>query len=178
MKGQEMEKANYSILVDIDRCIGCYACEVACKQEHDLQGGYSWIKVVDVGPVEIGGKLKRDFVPTLCLHCGDPNCKNVCPSEAVTKNSHGIVLINEELCTGCKLCLTACPVLALKYNPEKEVAEKCTLCSHRVHEGLEPACVRGCPTEALYFGETNEIINKMRKKRIRRYIFSQRPSFL
>ncbi len=161
-----MEKLSYSILVEIDRCIGCYACEVSCKQEHNLENGYSWIRMIDVGPVEKDGILRRDFVPTLCMHCGSPRCVEVCPSRAISKEVNGMVFIHPELCIGCKLCLTACPISAIQFNPEKEVAEKCNLCIDRIDKGLEPSCVRNCPTEALHFGETNKILDKIRKRKI------------
>jgi len=156
----------YGLLIEYEFCVGCHTCELSCKQEHDLHGGFGWIKMVDTGAKDIGGKLKRDFVPTVCLHCGDPPCRHVCPSEAIKKDANGIVSIEERLCTGCKLCLTACPVAALYYNHDKEVAEKCDLCTHLITRGLEPACVRNCPTEALYFGQTNAIINRIRERRI------------
>lgn len=158
---------HYSILVEIDRCIGCYTCEVACKQENNLEEGFSWIKVVDVGPEEIKSELRRDFVPTLCLHCGNPSCMEACPEKAIRKDNNGIVLIEEALCTGCKLCLTSCPISTLQFSTKKGIVEKCTLCLHLVNRGLEPACVKACPTEALYFGEINDVINRIKEKRIR-----------
>jgi Fe-S-cluster-containing dehydrogenase component len=164
---------HYSILVDADRCIGCYTCEVSCKQEHDLTGGYSWIKMVDTGAKAKGDKLKRDLVPTVCLHCGNPSCQDICPNDAIIKNENGVVFIKEELCDGCKLCLTVCPVSALQYNTEKEIAEKCNLCLPLINDGLAPACVNNCPTGALCFGETNDVINSIREKKIKS-LFSQK----
>ncbi len=99
---------------------------------------------------------------------------DACPSEAISKNENGIVLVEEKLCTGCKLCLTACPISALQFNIEKSIVEKCTLCPHLVSDkGLEPACVVACPTGALYFGETNNVINRIRERRIKS-VFSLR----
>jgi len=154
----------YVLLVDLERCCGCYACEVACKQENSLAAGVSWIRVIKYGPVQVNGKLSMNFVPMRCRHCARPSCIDACSVNAITKRSDGIVLINEELCTGCKVCIEVCQFGGLQFNPGKNVVEACTMCVNRVDKGLLPACVRACPSRAMYFGDINEIIELRRKE--------------
>ncbi len=156
---------HYSLLVDRNLCLGCQSCEVACKQENNLPEGPRWIRVIQVGPVEIGGKLTMSFHVSRCMHCGKPVCINACPEGAITKRIDGIVLINPELCTGCEICIEVCPFGVLQFNPEKNIVEKCTLCAHRVDNGLKPPCVNTCPTGALQFGDINELSELIRIKR-------------
>ena len=158
------KSAQYSLLIDLERCCGCYACEVACKQENDIAAGVRWIRVVKKGPVRVGGKLSMSFVPIRCMHCGKPVCIDACPVGAITKRPDGIVLIDAELCNGCKQCIEVCPFGAPQFNPEKNVVEMCTLCVHRVDKGLLPNCVQHCPSRAMYFGDINEIIDLRREK--------------
>ena len=147
-----------NIFVDLAYCIGCQACEVACKQEHDIPVGIKWINVVKVGPRMVGDKLQMDFVPMRCRHCAKAPCIDACPEKAISKRLDGIVLINKDLCTGCMVCAEACPFSSIQLNAETQVAEKCTLCVHRIDAGLEPACVRACPSQCMYFGDINELV--------------------
>jgi len=158
-----MEKK--SLLVDMDLCYGCFSCEVACKQEHGLAVGTNFIKVHQVGPTRIGGKLTMDFVPMACKHCGKPACMEACPEDAIYKRSDGIVLINEEKCTGCQLCLEACPFGAPQFLAGKDIVQKCDLCVDRIDRGQLPACVHHCPTEALIFGNPNTLPERIQKRR-------------
>jgi len=152
---------NLMLMTDAKLCIGCHACEVACKQEFDLPVGPRWIRVVQVGPRKVGGKLRMDFVPVYCRHCGKPPCADVCPVKAITKRSDGIVLVNKELCIGCKRCLEACPFGVMQFNAKKAAAEMCNLCVHRVDKGLAPRCIQHCPTGALFFGDPNDFGKKI-----------------
>jgi Fe-S-cluster-containing dehydrogenase component len=158
-----MEKK--SLLVDIDLCYGCLACEVACKQEHGLAVGPHFIKVHEVGPRKAGGKLTMDYVPMACKHCGKPACIEACPEDAIYTRSDGIVLIHEEKCTGCQLCIEACPFGAPQYISQKNIVQKCDLCVERTDKGLLPACVHHCPTGALIFGDPNLLSERIRKRR-------------
>lgn len=156
------------ITVDRGRCIACYTCEVACKQEHNLPVGPRWITVETVGPRMVGQGLRMDFVPMLCMHCAEPACMNACPQNAIFKREDGIVLVDDDACTGCRLCIDACPMGAMQYLAEKGVASKCTYCVERIDAGKLPSCVLNCPTHALRFGDINEGAGIMRRKRAER----------
>lgn len=158
------------ILIDKERCINCYTCEVACKQEHNLPVGPRWITVQTIGPKRVGDTLRMDFMPILCMHCAEPACLNACPEKAIYKREDGIVLINEDACTGCKLCMDACPVGAMQYFEDKGKACKCTYCVGRIDAGKIPACVNSCPTHAMKFGDANEVALGMRQKAAERFI--------
>jgi Fe-S-cluster-containing dehydrogenase component len=147
------------LLIDIDSCVRCYACEIACRQEHDLtaEAGASWCRVVTVGPRRIEGKLHMDFVPLVCQHCYDPPCQAFCPSEAIQKDDQGCVVIDEEACTGCKLCVQACPYGCISFNEVRGTAGHCDLCRGRTEAGLEPACVQHCIGGALHFVGQEEL---------------------
>ena len=139
----------YSLYVDLDRCFGCYACEVACKQEHDLPVGPRWIRVIQDGPKEVSEGLQLDFYPTFCKQCDDPKCADACPEKSISKSPEGLVLINPDLCNGCKACIEACPFGLMDYDPLKGKASKCDLCKERLNQGLQPRCVILCPGKAL-----------------------------
>jgi len=164
-----------TLMADISLCVGCYACEVACKQEHDLPEGPKWIKAVQIGPKEIGGKLVMDFVPMHCRHCENPPCIQACPVSAICKRNDGIVLFNEELCIGCNDCIEACPFGAPQYNPEKEVVQACNLCYERIDQGLLPACVQNCPTQALIFGDPYILTDRLREKQASTFLERRFP---
>ncbi len=154
-----------TLFIDYDLCFGCYACEVACKQENDLPVGPKWIRVITVGPKKISGKLIMDFVPMTCTHCQNAPCIDSCPEDALTKREDGIVLLSPELCIGCLACLQVCPFGALQYDDQRNVMGKCNLCLPRLEQGLKPACVQTCPAGAIYFGDINEITEKIRQRR-------------
>ena len=141
--------ANKSLLVDIDLCVGCFACVVACKQEHNLPSGVQRIRIVQEGPMKVDSKLTMRFVPIYCQHCESPPCIESCPVGAISKRLDGIVLFDKRLCNGCKSCIEVCPFKAIQYDPEKNIADACDLCIERIKEGLEPSCVLVCPTGSL-----------------------------
>jgi len=147
--------AKKSLLFDAQECIGCFTCEVACKQEHNIPAGTHWIRIFKDGPKKVGGRLQMKYRARRCRHCGKPACLGACPVGAISKREDGIVLFNEDLCTGCKSCIEACPFAAPQYNPEKEVVGACNLCTERTDQGLKPSCVQHCPTNALYYGDAN-----------------------
>ncbi len=152
-----------ALLIDSKLCYDCKSCEVACRQENQVPLDSAWIKVLTVGPKQVGDKVVVDFIPSTCRHCAKPPCADVCPTDAIQKRSDGVVTISEERCVGCMSCLSACPFHVVQFSSEKNVAEKCNLCVGRIDKGLEPACVHHCPGKAILFGDINEISEKIRQ---------------
>lgn len=155
----------YALIAVNEDCTGCHACEVACKQEHDLPVGPRWIRVLSDGPSEVGGRLQLRYVVAHCMHCSHPPCQDACPVAAISKRADGIVLIDEELCIGCKECLEACPLGVMQFDADKGVAQKCDLCVDRLDQGLLPACVAICPARCLYSGDIHEVTARLARKR-------------
>jgi Fe-S-cluster-containing dehydrogenase component len=141
------------MLVVLDCCIGCHACEIACRQEHGLayETGSKWCQVLTLKPRRLQGELHLDYVPTMCVHCEDPLCIRCCPVEAIAKREDGVVLVDDETCNGCRVCVDACPYGAMFYNEVTKVAGKCNLCVERLDYGIEPSCVQHCIGGALRF---------------------------
>jgi Fe-S-cluster-containing dehydrogenase component len=137
--------------VDVGRCVACFACEVACEQENHLRTGISWVRISKICQISSDSTVRVEFAVRLCRHCDNPPCADVCPTQAIAKRSDGIVLLESELCTGCRLCLEACPFGAIEVDPEKQIAQKCTMCMHRIEKGLEPSCFLHCPARAISF---------------------------
>lgn len=146
------------LLVDLDNCVRCYACEVACRQEHDLtfETKSRWCQVKTIEPRSVKGGLNMDFVPLMCFQCDDPPCAYFCPVNAISKRKDGIVVVNEEVCTGCRLCIYGCPYGMMFYNEVKSIAAKCDLCADRIANGLEPSCVQHCIGGAIQFTTPKE----------------------
>ncbi len=155
-----------TLIVNTKDCFGCNACEVACKQEHNLPVGPRLIRVYPDGPSQIEGKPQLRYVVAYCMHCSQPPCKDACPVDAINKREDGIVLINEELCIGCKECIDACPLSVMQFDEEKEVAQKCDLCVDRIDQGLDPACVDACPGYCIYFGDVSEVSKRVEEHRL------------
>jgi len=132
-------------------CCGCHACEVACKQEHNLGVGPRLIRIIEKSP---------SFLPVYCHHCADAPCKKVCPVRAIERNEQGIVLINEEICIGCRECVEACPFGAMQFDGEKEVAVKCDLCLEKVKNREAPACSLICPTGCILWGDAKALTER------------------
>lgn len=151
-----MKAERFGILIDIDRCLGCQACVVACRQEslvcstHPLGGA---IEVRQMGPSGLFPDLEMHFLPAQCNHCDTPACLSVCPTDAIFKRKDGIVLINREKCTTCKACISACPYGAILHDEQTNRIEKCTFCVHRLDQGEIPACISICPAKARTFGD-------------------------
>lgn len=152
--------AQLAFLVDLRKCIGCRACEAACKQENNVPIGARWRKVREVS----GGKFPKPVVFHLsiaCNHCDRPECMRVCPTNAYSKRKEdGIVELDRSKCIGCKYCIWACPYQAPQFEEKEGTVSKCHFCIHRIKKGLKPACVQACLTGALQFGTLNEIIKK------------------
>ena len=145
---------------DISRCSGCMACMVACFDQNDMPGDGSTFR--HVSKIEMGTYPSVDirYVSLACMHCGDAPCIAVCPREALSKNpENGIVEVNDERCIGCHSCATACPFGAPQF-PEGGLMRKCDICAARITHGMEPACVRTCPTRALGFGPIDTLTSE------------------
>ena len=163
-------------LIDVSKCIGCKACQVACMEWNDMRdevgvnhGVYdnpldltdkSWT-VMRFSEVEVEqGKLEWLIRKDGCMHCADPGCLKACPAPgAIVQYANGIVDFHEEHCIGCGYCITGCPFNVPRISKKDSKAYKCTLCSDRVSVGVEPACVKTCPTGALVFGSKEAMID-------------------
>ncbi len=142
--------------LDISRCIGCRACEVACVTANDLdpRSARNWVLHLEDEDVTNGDTT---FAPYLCHHCADAPCVQACPTGASYTASDGRVLVDHDLCIGCGLCVPACPYDARFVAEDIHKIEKCTLCGSRVENGLAPACFEVCPSGARTFREIVEI---------------------
>jgi len=145
----------YGFIIDNRKCIGCHACTVACKSEHDVAIGVNrtWVKQTEKGEFP---NTRRVFSVLRCNHCSDAPCVEICPVEALYIRQDGIVDFNNERCIGCKSCMQACPYDALYIDPDTHTAAKCNYCAHRVDIGLEPACVNVCPEHAIISGNIDD----------------------
>ena len=166
--------ARYGMVINLQACVGCGACMVACATENETPFWNDKFRthVEDKTEGEFPD-VQRVFLPRLCMHCEDTPCQKACPTGATYVTEEGIVLVNQDRCIGCFACIVACPYDA-RYPYEKEEVErekeifgeegihrvphvdKCTFCVHRVREGREPACVETCPTGARIFGDLDD----------------------
>lgn len=162
-----MNDKRYAMAVDIKRCVGCNACVLACKAENKLpeDGFRDWIVTETTG---IFPHLNQEIRSERCNHCSNPPCVSCCPTGASHVAEGGLVLVDSNMCTGCKACMAACPYDA-RYIHSDGYADKCTFCIHRVKKGKLPACVTICPTRALTFGDLNdpdsEIVEVLRERK-------------
>lgn len=171
--------AQFGWLVDLDKCTGCDTCTVACKSENNTRPlgspmpfkngngvvpdhvSYRWVVKKESGEYPTPAVT---FVTSACNHCEQPACQPACPVGAISKRAEdGIVLIDQDVCIGCKQCIHACPYGAPQFNSVTEKVEKCTFCVHRLYDGtgertqFEPACVTSCVGNALHLVENFEL---------------------
>jgi len=146
---------NYGFAIDLRKCIGCHACTIACKAEHDIPIGVNrcWVKTVEKGTFP---DTRRFFFPVLCNQCDAAPCVSICPTNALYKRRDGIVDLNGAACIGCRACMEACPYDQLFIDPNTRTAEKCNFCANRVENNLLPSCVIVCPTECRIFGDLDD----------------------
>jgi Fe-S-cluster-containing dehydrogenase component/formate-dependent nitrite reductase membrane component NrfD len=150
----------YGFVIDQDRCIGCHACTVACKEEHQVPIGVfrTWVKYIEKGEFP---HTSRHFGVMRCNHCDSAPCTEICPTHALYRRSDGIIDFDNRRCIGCKACMQACPYDALYIDPNTNTAAKCNFCAHRVENNLEPACVIVCPTQAIIAGDLDNPASKV-----------------
>ena len=144
----------WKMALDVERCIGCHACSVACKVENKVPLGRFRTKVYyyDQGKFP---KVTRNFLPTLCMQCEDTPCIKACDNKAIEMGADGIVRVIPDKCDHLGSCETACPYGAIGCDGN-DIADKCDFCSHRLEANMEPACVETCPAEVFFFGDAND----------------------
>src|SRR5437868_5544808 len=145
----------FGFVIDNRKCIGCHACTVACKSEHQVPIGVdrTWVKYIEKGNFP---NNRRFFSVMRCNHCERAPCVTICPVTALFRRDDGIVDFNSDRCIGCKACLQACPYDALYIDPDTDTAAKCNFCTHRLDMGLQPSCVVVCPEQAIIAGDMED----------------------
>ena len=168
----------YGMVIDLNRCMGCHACAMACKAQNATPLHVFWSKVL-MGEAGTYPNSRYTPLPVLCNHCDNPPCMSVCPVGATTKQPDGIVVVDYDKCIGCGACVQACPYDARTILPElvpyyddigeatpfeqakpenmrANVAQKCIFCKDLVAQGEPPACVKTCPCSARHFGDLDD----------------------
>ncbi len=171
-----------AMLIDTTKCIGCRACQVACKSWNDLPGestefsetwsnprflnANNYTRVIFREIAHPGGELRWHFIKRQCNHCLDPACESACPVGALHKLPDGPVVYNDDLCIGCRYCMMACPYQIPKFEWSKAVPliRKCTFCADRQAVGQEPACSASCPTGCLEYGDRAQLIKEAHRR--------------
>ena len=156
----------YGMVIDVERCTGCFNCFLACRDEHSgndhrpvsaaQPDGHSWIKVREV---ERGSypKVKVSYVPVPCLHCTDAPCMDAAIGGAIYRRADGIVVIDPDKAAGQHGIVSACPYGAVFWNAAENLPQKCSFCAHLLDDGWkEPRCVEACPVQALVFGDLDD----------------------
>ena len=150
-----------AIITDLNRCVGCLSCMVACKAVNNVPIGSYWNKVLRIGPsLKEGATSSHDvemyYLPVSCQHCDNPECVSVCPTGASYRDENNVVLVDKEKCIGCKYCMMACPYGVRSWSPSEHVVEKCTLCGQLTSVGEEPKCVAACCASARFYGDLDD----------------------
>ncbi|TME95757.1 MAG: 4Fe-4S dicluster domain-containing protein [Chloroflexi bacterium] len=170
---------------DTSICIGCKACEVACKEWNQLEGNkpqfladsfdntgqldaQNWrhVQFIEqvpdnrgtlVQPTPIAGGQAWLMMSDVCKHCKNASCLEVCPTGAITRTEFDTVFIQQDVCNGCRNCISACPYGVIGFNDQTGTVHKCTLCYDRLQTGMQPACAKACPTESIQFGYIEDL---------------------
>lgn len=168
---------------DTSVCIGCKACEVACKEWNQLPGdppeflgdsfdntgkldaqNFRHVKFIDLVPespnIITGNGSAWLMMSDICKHCTHASCMEVCPTNAIVTTEYNTVYIQPEVCNGCRDCISACPYGAIGFNESKGVVAKCTFCYDRLQANMTPACAKACPTQSIQFGTLSELHQK------------------
>lgn len=155
-----------TFVIDLEKCNGCYACQLACKDEMvgnewmpyskpQPKTGHFWLKMFEKVHGQVP-KVRVEYRPEMCRHCDNAPCMEAAP-EAVYKTDDGLVIVDPEKAKGLKSLVEACPYHAIYWNEELDIPQKCTGCAHLVEAGKVPHCVDACATGALRFGEEEEL---------------------
>jgi formate dehydrogenase iron-sulfur subunit len=177
--------AKMGFFTDTTLCIGCKACEVACKQWNQLPAdGYTWTGnsydntmalsattwrhvafIEHQRPAdETGKQVDWLMMSDVCKHCEHPGCMEACPTGALIRNEFGDVFVQPDICNGCGYCVPSCPFGVIEQNKTSGLAAKCTLCYDRQKLGEEPACAKACPTDSITFGNLDELKARARQR--------------
>ena len=168
-------------VIDTTTCIGCKACEVACLEwngypftphalrQHLPDDAGDALELLEPDQIHRAHQRRRKFdvadAQRRCMHCEEPGCLAACPADAaIVQFANGIVDFQQDHCIGCGYCVSGCPFNIPKFNPETKKVYKCTLCSDRVSQGLEPACIKSCPTGCLHFGSKEDMTALAQKR--------------
>jgi anaerobic dimethyl sulfoxide reductase subunit B len=156
----------HALRLDLQRCVGCMACAVACMDQNDLEtsgGPLAWRQIFSVESGAYPG-ARIQYVSLACMHCEDAPCRTACPTGAIFRDpATQAIRVDTALCIGCHSCAIACPFGVPRFGRDGRM-QKCDLCSARVEQGLEPACVRVCSSKALSYGEPNTLTLEIQKK--------------
>ena len=174
----------YGFFTDTSVCIGCKACEVACKEWNQLPGNtptfladsfdntgqldaQNWrhvrfLETLPAGdtisqPQNTGGGQAWLMMSDVCKHCANAACMEVCPTNAIIRTEFNTVFIQQDVCNGCRNCVSACPYGVIGFSPDTGTVHKCTLCYDRLQNNLEPACAKACPTQSIQFGKLSDL---------------------
>jgi len=170
-----------AMFTDVSLCIGCRACQVACKQwnqlapeEPEWTGTYqnhahftdkSYRLVRFFEETDDKGQIKQwHMMSDVCNHCAQAGCLEACPTGAIYRTEFGTVNINQDICNGCRYCVSACPFGVVSFNHDTGTATKCTFCNDRIHNGLGPACAKACPTQSIRFGFRDDLAGVAEKR--------------
>lgn len=150
----------YAFYFDARFCSGCKACQVACKDRHQLPVGILWRRVYEITGGSWrsqGAAWQQDIfaynLSIACNHCAEPVCVEACPAGAISVRPDGIVLLDSDQCLGCRYCAWVCPYSAPQFDPLSQRMSKCNFCAEDLDQGRAPACVLACPMRALEFGD-------------------------
>lgn len=166
--------ARYGMVIDITKCVGCYNCFLACKDEHcghEFPGyteaqpmtGQFWMKLIEKERGKFP-KVKTAYIPLTCMQCQDATCIKMAENGAVYRRSDGIVIIDPTKAKGQRQLVSSCPYRVIYWNEEKKLPQKCTFCAHLLDEGWkEPRCVELCPSGALVFGDLDDPSSEVAK---------------
>ena len=164
----------YGFFTDTSICIGCKACEVACKEWNQLSGNparflgdsfdntgqlddMNWRHVQFHETTSPSGGPAWLMMSDVCKHCNQASCMDVCPTGAIIRTEFDTVFIQQDVCNGCRNCISACPFGVIGFSSDSGTVRKCTLCYDRLQAGMQPACAQACPTQSIRFGPLDEL---------------------